>query len=72
MLHRLQETEIQVQYISEVGKVGLVRASMPVRCNIFGYHQSTLLIPPVIRSVLTYRNMERDFSGGWKVIAKNR
>ena len=30
------------------------------------------LIPPIIRSVLTYRNMERDFSGGWKVIAKNR
>ena len=24
------------------------------------------------RSVLTYRNMERDFSGGWKVVAKNR
>ena len=24
------------------------------------------------RSVLTYRNMEREFSGGWKVIAKNR
>merc|ERR1719400_2445279 len=23
------------------------------------------------KSVLTYRNMERDFSGGWKVIAKN-
>ena len=29
----------------------------------------TLLIT---RSVLTYRNMERDFSGGWKVVAKNR
>ena len=24
------------------------------------------------RSVLTYRNMERDFTGGWKVVAKNR
>merc|ERR1712088_1053154 len=23
------------------------------------------------KSVLTYRNMERDFSGGWKVVAKN-
>ena len=24
------------------------------------------------RSVLTYRNMERDFTGGGKVVAKNR
>ena len=39
-------------------------------CTIFRYHHH--LIPSITRSVLTYRNMERDFSGGWKVIAKNR
>ena len=35
---------------------------------IFNFKLTLLLT----RSVLTYRNMERDFSGGWKVIAKNR
>ena len=36
--------------------------------DMYNHHFISLFI----RSVLTYRNMERDFSGGWKVVAKNR
>ena len=60
------------EYLSFVGG-SLVRAKTLTKKNpkwILDNFEAILIIET--RSVLTYRNMERDFTGGWKVVAKNR